>query len=73
MAFNRRPAHRRRKVCVFCGSEAAIDYKDANQLRKYVSEREDSSPPYYRHLRKTSEGADFRNQACASSRNHALR
>ncbi|EUB17849.1 ribosomal protein S18 [Shuttleworthella sp. MSX8B] len=39
MAFNRRPAHRRRKVCVFCGSEAAIDYKDANQLRKYVSER----------------------------------
>ena len=32
--------HRRRKVCVFCGSEAgSIDYKDAAKLRRYVSER----------------------------------
>jgi len=31
---------RRKKVCVFCGEEhAVIDYKDANKLRKYVSER----------------------------------
>ena len=32
--------HRRKKVCVFCGSEAGdIDYNDAAKLRRYVSER----------------------------------
>lgn len=32
--------HRRKKVCVFCGSKAEpIDYKDANRLKRYVSER----------------------------------
>lgn len=35
----RRPMHRRRKVCVFCGKTAVIDYKDTNLLKKYVSER----------------------------------
>ena len=50
MAFNkedrgtapkRRPGgvHRRRKVCVFCGEEKEISYKDVNKLRRYVSER----------------------------------
>ena len=34
----RRPMHRRKKVCVFCGSET-IDYKDTLKLKKYVSER----------------------------------
>lgn len=29
---------RRKKVCVFCGQEHYIDYKDANLLKKYVSE-----------------------------------
>ena len=29
---------RRKKVCVFCGQEEGIDYKDANLLKKYVSE-----------------------------------
>ncbi|MCR4793424.1 MAG: 30S ribosomal protein S18 [Lachnospiraceae bacterium] len=29
---------RRRKVCVFCGKDNVIDYKDAAKLRKYVSE-----------------------------------
>ena len=45
MAYNnserpasRRPARRRRKVCVFCGGEE-ISYKDAAKLKKYVSER----------------------------------
>ena len=48
MAFNKserpegaarsRPG-RRRKVCVFCGKDNVIDYKDANKLKKYVSER----------------------------------
>ena len=30
--------HRRKKVCVFCGKDSVIDYKDTNKLRKYVSE-----------------------------------
>ncbi|MCR5733889.1 MAG: 30S ribosomal protein S18 [Lachnospiraceae bacterium] len=30
---------RRKKVCVFCGKEKNIDYKDVALLRKYVSER----------------------------------
>lgn len=30
--------HRKRKVCVFCGKDNAIDYKDVAKLRKYVSE-----------------------------------
>jgi len=35
----RRPMHRRKKVCVFCGKDNVIDYKDAAKLKKYVSER----------------------------------
>ena len=36
----RRPMHRRKKVCVFCGKENnEIDYKDVAKLKKYVSER----------------------------------
>ena len=46
MAFNREDApfkkrggfHRKKKVCVFCGTDNKIDYKDAAKLRKYVSE-----------------------------------
>ena len=35
-----RPMHRRKKVCVFCAEkDQVIDYKDANLLRKYISER----------------------------------
>ncbi len=30
--------HRRKKVCTFCGKDNVIDYKDANKLRKYISE-----------------------------------
>ncbi len=31
---------RKKKVCVFCGKEGGeISYKDANKLKKYVSER----------------------------------
>ena len=36
--MRRRPIHRRKKVCVFCGKET-IDYKDTLKLKKYVSER----------------------------------
>ena len=39
--FKRRGGGRRRKkVCVFCGKENnEINYKDANKLKRYVSER----------------------------------
>lgn len=30
---------RRKKVCVFCGKDSGIDYKDVNKLKRYVSER----------------------------------
>ncbi len=30
---------RRKKVCVFCGKDNEISYKDTNKLKKYVSER----------------------------------
>ena len=30
---------RRKKVCVFCGKDNAIDYKDTNKLKRYISER----------------------------------
>ena len=30
---------RRKKVCVFCGKDKVIDYKDTAKLKKYVSER----------------------------------
>ena len=32
-------ARRRKKVCVFCGKDNVIDYKDTAKLKKYVSER----------------------------------
>ncbi|MBR5419914.1 MAG: 30S ribosomal protein S18 [Lachnospiraceae bacterium] len=30
---------RRKKVCVFCGKDSEISYKDSVKLKKYVSER----------------------------------
>jgi small subunit ribosomal protein S18 len=30
--------HRKKKVCVFCGKDSSIDYKDIAKLRKYISE-----------------------------------
>ena len=30
--------YRRKKVCVFCGKDHEIDYKDIAMLKKYVSE-----------------------------------
>ena len=38
--MKRRPMHRRKKVCVFCGKDNVIDYKDTNKLKRYISERE---------------------------------
>ena len=31
--------HRRKTVCVFCGKDNTIDYKDVNKLKRYISER----------------------------------
>ena len=31
--------HRRKKVCVFCGKDNVIDYKDTAKLKRYISER----------------------------------
>ncbi len=30
---------RRKKVCVFCGKDNIIDYKDITKLRRFISER----------------------------------
>ena len=32
-------SRRRKKVCVFCGKDNEISYKDTAKLKKYVSER----------------------------------
>ncbi len=35
-----RPAHKRKKVCVFCADKVdCIDYKDVAKLRKFITER----------------------------------
>ena len=52
----KRAPRRRRKVCVFCGKDNVIDYKDVNKLKRYVSERgKNSSQKSDRKLRETSE------------------
>ena len=41
-SFKKRPIRRKKKVCVFCGTQegaGVIDYKDTAKLKKYVSER----------------------------------
>ena len=40
-SVNRRVTRRRKKVCVVCADKtnAGIDYKDVNKLKRYVSER----------------------------------
>ena len=42
-SMKRRPMRRRKKVCVFCGKDNVIDYKDTNKLKRYISEREEKS------------------------------
>ena len=38
--FRKRGGFRRRKkVCVFCGKDHEISYKDVNKLKRYISER----------------------------------
>ncbi len=35
----KRIQRKRRKVCIFCGKDNAINYKDTAKLRRFVSER----------------------------------
>jgi small subunit ribosomal protein S18 len=37
--MKRRGGRRRKKVCVFCGKDNVIDYKDTAKLKRYISER----------------------------------
>ena len=38
--LKRRNIRKRKKVCVFCADKSAtIDYRDANKLKRYISER----------------------------------
>ncbi len=30
---------RRKKVCIFCGKDNVVDYKDVAKLKKFISER----------------------------------
>ena len=41
MAFQKSEGgfRRRKKVCVFCGKDHEISYKDVNKLKRYISER----------------------------------
>ena len=49
---------RRKKVCVFCGKDNTIDYKDVNKLKRYVSERGKILPQKnHRKLCKASESS----------------
>ena len=70
--------HRKKKVCVFCGKDNAIDYKDVAKLRKYVSEsgkilpRRITGTSDHRHMRNSPESADRYDQESPSSGSYAL-
>ena len=80
MAFNktaegssmkRRPMRRRKKVCVFCGKDNVIDYKDINKI--HLWERKDPSSSYHRKLCKASESSYSCYQESTSSGYDAIR
>lgn len=39
MARGRGRRRDRRKICMFCAEKVKIDYKDANRLRRFMTER----------------------------------
>ena len=71
--MKRRPMHRRKKVCVFCGKDNVIDYKDTNKLKRYISERGKILPPYHRKLCKAPESSYSSNQESTSRSSYAIR
>lgn len=38
-SYRKRTPRKRRKVCIFCGKDNVVDYKNTAQLKKFVSER----------------------------------
>lgn len=42
--FRKRTIRRRKKICVFCGKDEVISYKDVDKLSKSVSERKKILP-----------------------------
>ena len=71
---NRRGGRKsRKKVCAFCVDKIeAIDYKDISRLRRFVSERANTSPQSNRHMRSSSERAYCCYQARKISRTYPL-
>ena len=72
-SMKRRPMRRRKKVCVFCGKDNVIDYKDTNKLKRYISERKNPSTSYHRKLCKAPESSYSSNQESTSSCSYAIR
>ena len=72
-SMKRRPMRRRKKVCVFCGKDNVIDYKDTNKLKRYISERGKILPRRIRKLCKAPESSYSSNQESTSSCSYAIR
>ena len=64
---------RRKKVCVFCGKDNVIDYKDTAKLKKYVSERGKILLVVLPYLRKHQRALDRCYQESTSRCTYALR
>lgn len=64
---------RRKKVCVFCGKDNVIDYKDTAKLKKYVSERGKILPRRITGTCAASESTDRCYQESTSRSTDALR
>ena len=64
-SMKRRPMRRRKKVCVFCGKDNVIDYKDTNKLKRYISER--GKILVINHIVFSTEYTNFFSSAAASS------
>ena len=71
--MKRRPMHRRKKVCVFCGKDNVIDYKDTNKLKRYISERGKILPRRITGNCATPESSYSSDQASTSRSSDAIR
>ena len=72
--MKRRGGRRRKKVCVFCGKDNVIDYKDTNKLKRYISERGKILPRRITgNCAKTSESYHSSNQESTSRCFNAIR
>ena len=56
-SMKRRPMRRRKKVCVFCGKDNVIDYKDTNKLKKRLAyEIQHMTEAFYYFIQFDAEG-----------------